>query len=640
MSKDKKTPEVVENKNTENMQKQTPQYGTSRTRRSGRHRGAGMPLGRPAEKAKDVKGTIKKLIKFTRPDLPLMIMIMIFAVIVAIPTVAAPNNMRHIINAFQQWITGQTTRDAAISTIERNFIIILILYGTSFIVGWISYFIGNKVSNGIGKRLRNEMKYKLERLPIKYYDERQTGDILSSFSNDVDIVVNSIQQSLITMITSFFTIVGILIMMFTISWRLTIISLLALPLYILATKAIAKRSQARFIQQQKGLGQVNGFIEEYVTANTLVKLYGRENSSYNEFQKINEELAVQMKGAQFLSGLIRPIMQFLSNIAYVAVVVVGAVLAGAANPLMIGDIAIFIQYQRNYVNPILNIANIVNQLQSTIAGAERIFTMLEETEEIAENDNREFSETEFKGHVEFKDINFSYDKDKELIKDLNLEVYPGRQIAIVGPTGAGKTTLVNLLMRFYEVDKGKITVEGIDSTDVKRESLRQQFGMVLQDTWLFAGTIKENVAYARPDATDEEIIAACKQAHVHHFIETLPKGYDTVLKEDGSNISKGQKQLLTIARAILSNPKILILDEATSSVDTRTESYIQNAMDFMMQGKTSFVIAHRLSTIKNAHLILVMDNGQIVEQGNHKELLAKNGVYADLYNSQFLNQPT
>lgn len=637
MSEEKKTPEVLENQNAE-----AAKNPAQSTRRRGRSHGpgGGMPLGRPAEKAKDAKGTIKKLIKFMRPDLPKLIVIMILAILVAVPTVAAPNNLRHIINAFQDWMTHQVTQDAAISTINRNFIIIIVLYGISFIVGWLSYFLGNKVSNGIGKRLRNEMKYKLERLPIKYYDERQTGDILSSFSNDVDIVVNSIQQSLITMITSFFTIVGILIMMFTISWKLTIISLLALPLYIFATKAIAKRSQARFIKQQKGFGKVNGFVEEYVTANTIVKLYGRETSSYNDFQVINQDLAVDMKSAQFLSGLIRPIMQFLSNIAYVAVVVVGAVLAGASNPLMIGDIAIFIQYQRNYVNPILNIANIINQLQSTIAGAERIFTMLEAKEEVTEQDNRVFSESEFHGNVVFKDIDFSYSKDKELIKDLNLEVYPGRQVAIVGPTGAGKTTLVNLLMRFYEVDKGHILVEGIDSTDVKRESLRKQFGMVLQDAWLFTGTIKENVAYGRPDATDEEIVAACKQAHVHHFIETLPKGYDTILKEDASNISKGQKQLLTIARAILSNPKILILDEATSSVDTRTESYIQNAMDFMMQGKTSFVIAHRLSTIKNANLILVMDNGQIVEQGNHKELLAKKGVYADLYNSQFLNQPT
>jgi ATP-binding cassette subfamily B protein len=333
-------------------------------------------------------------------------------------------------------------------------------------------------------------------------------------------------------------------------------------------------------------------------------------------------------------------MEFISNIGYVAVVIVGGILAGATNPLLVGDITIFITYQKNFVNPILNIANVINQLQSTIAGAERIFEVLDQAEENQDFALNEVNNYDFKGHVEFKDIDFSYSEDTELIKDLNLEVFPGKQIAIVGPTGAGKTTLVNLLMRFYEVNNGGIYIDGVKSTDYPRPILRKQFGMVLQDTWLFSGTIKENVAFGKPDATDEEIIKACKQAHVHHYIETLPKGYDTVLKEDADNISKGQKQLLTIARAILFDPKILILDEATSSVDTRTESYIQNAMTFMMEGKTSFVIAHRLSTIKKAHTILVMNNGRIVEQGNHKELLNKNGVYADLYNSQFLNQPT
>ncbi len=608
--------------------------------RRGRGRGGGWALARPAEKPKDFKGTLNRLIRFMKPQRKELFLIMFFAIVVAVPTILSPNFTRYIINDIQKWAYGTMTREAAISNITKNFIIIFSLYGLRFFVEWISYFLGNKVSTNLGKNFRNEMRYKLEKLPIKYFDSSQTGDILSAFSNDVDIVMNSIQQSLITLITSFFIIVGTLVMMFVISWKLTIIALLILPLYILATKTIAKKSQSKFIARQHELGKVDGFIEEYFTANEIVKLYGKEEDSYEEFQEINVSLADKMKSAQFLSGLIRPIMDFLSNIAYIAVVIAGALLAGATNPLLIGDITSFIQYQRNFVNPILNIANIINQLQSTIAGAERIFKILDETEEVEEKDIKVFSDTEFKGHVEFKDIDFSYSEDKELIKDLNLEVYPGRQIAIVGPTGAGKTTLVNLLMRFYEVGKGKILVEGIDSTDVKRESLRKQFGMVLQDTWLFSGTIKENIAYGKPDATDEEIIAACKQAHVHHFIETLPHGYDTVLKEDASNISKGQKQLLTIARAILFNPKILILDEATSSVDTRTESYIQNAMDYMMEGKTSFVIAHRLSTIKNANLILVMDHGQIVERGNHKELLEKKGVYADLYNSQFLNQPT
>jgi len=504
----------------------------------------------------------------------------------------------------------------------------------------IASLLGNSVSVALGKNLRRTMREKLETLPIKYFDSEQTGNILSIFSNDVDVVTNSIQQTLITLISSLFLIIGVMVMMFIISWKLTVIALLILPLYIIFTKFIAKTSQSKFIKQQRYLGDLNGNIEEVFSGNQIVKLFGKEESSYKKFQKINDDLTEVAESAQYLSGLIRPLMEFISNIGYVAVVFVGGILAGLANPLLIGDITIFISYNRSFVNPILNIASIVNQLQSTVAGAERIFELLDQVEEIKENDLYEFEDIDFTGHVEFKDINFSYTEEQKLIENLNLEVLPGRQIAIVGPTGAGKTTLVNLLMRFYEVNAGNILIDGISSTDVKRTRLRGLFGMVLQDTWLFAGTIKENVSYGRKDATDEEIVQACKQAHVHHFIETLPDGYNTVLKEDAANISQGQKQLLTIARAILSNPKILILDEATSSVDTRTESYIQNAMDFMMQGKTSFVIAHRLSTIKNANLILVMNHGAIVEQGNHKELLEKKGVYADLYSSQFLNQPT
>lgn len=381
---------------------------------------------------------------------------------------------------------------------------------------------------------------------------------------------------------------------------------------------------------------MNGYVEEMFTAHKIVKLFGKEKKSYGEFQDINKEYAGAMKGAQFLSGLIFPIMNFISNIGYVLVVIVGGILAGAVNPLLIGDITIFINYQRSFVNPILNLANIANALQSTVAGAERIFELLDAPEEVLEQRINSFLDNDFSGNVEFKDVDFSYVKEKDLIKNLNLSVESGKQIAIVGPTGAGKTTLVNLLMRFYEIDKGVITVDGIKTTDVPREELRKQFGMVLQDTWLFAGTIKENVAYGKEDATLEEVIKACKEAHVHHFIETLPEGYDTYLNEDAANISQGQKQLLTIARAILFNPKILILDEATSSVDTRTESYIQNAMDYMIQGRTSFVIAHRLSTIKRASTILVMEHGEIVEQGTHEELLARNGAYSELYQSQFL----
>ena len=625
---------------TDVKKKETQNSPKSKTRGQGGGPGHGMPLGRPAEKAKDFKGTTKRLIRYIGQYKWLMLIVIIVTILTTLLAVVAPNYSRFILNDLQEMIVGSLSQDEGVARIKGFFWLIIILQVIRFLLSMVIFLVGNKVSVFIGRKMRNDIREKFEKMPIKYFDSRQTGDILSVVSNDVDVVTNSIQQSLINIISSFFSILGILVMMFIISWKLTIIALLILPLFILATSTIAKKSQSKFIRQQKQLGSLNGHIEEVFSASKIVKLFGKEDESFEEFQDINTSLAVDMRDAQFLSGLIRPIMEFISNIGYVAVVIVGGILAGATNPLLVGDITIFITYQKNFVNPILNIANVINQLQSTIAGAERIFEVLDQAEENQDFALNEVNNYDFKGHVEFKDIDFSYSEDTELIKDLNLEVLPGKQIAIVGPTGAGKTTLVNLLMRFYEVNNGGIYIDGVKSTDYPRPILRKQFGMVLQDTWLFSGTIKENVAFGKPDATDEEIIKACKQAHVHHYIETLPKGYDTVLKEDADNISKGQKQLLTIARAILFDPKILILDEATSSVDTRTESYIQNAMTFMMEGKTSFVIAHRLSTIKKAHTILVMNNGRIVEQGNHKELLDKNGIYADLYNSQFLNQPT
>jgi len=636
--KEKKALETKETPQN-NQQPQKPQSGLRPGRRGGGG-GPGWALSTPVEKAKDFKGSISRLIKYLSQYKVKMALIVVFITIVVIVAVIGPNYTRFIMNDLQAFIMGKLPKEEALANILKYFIIIVSLYAVRYVVEIIASLLGNSVSVALGKNLRRTMREKLETLPIKYFDSEQTGNILSIFSNDVDVVTNSIQQTLITLISSLFLIIGVMVMMFIISWKLTVIALLILPLYIIFTKFIAKTSQSKFIKQQRYLGDLNGNIEEVFSGNQIVKLFGKEESSYKKFQKINDDLTEVAESAQYLSGLIRPLMEFISNIGYVAVVFVGGILAGLANPLLIGDITIFISYNRSFVNPILNIASIVNQLQSTVAGAERIFELLDQVEEIKENDLYEFEDIDFTGHVEFKDINFSYTEEQKLIENLNLEVLPGRQIAIVGPTGAGKTTLVNLLMRFYEVNAGNILIDGISSTDVKRTRLRGLFGMVLQDTWLFAGTIKENVSYGRKDATDEEIVQACKQAHVHHFIETLPDGYNTVLKEDAANISQGQKQLLTIARAILSNPKILILDEATSSVDTRTESYIQNAMDFMMQGKTSFVIAHRLSTIKNANLILVMNHGAIVEQGNHKELLEKKGVYADLYSSQFLNQPT
>ncbi|MBI9009845.1 MAG: ABC transporter ATP-binding protein [Tenericutes bacterium] len=627
---------MLPKKELENQQVKKP----LRTQAGPRRGGPGMHIGMPTEKAKDFKGTVRRLFKFLKPYTAQLLIISLFTIFTIAVMVAGPFIVRNIMNDIQQYVTGIISKTTLIDNTVKYFSVLLALYAIRFLVEATSHVLGNKVSISLGRNLRNTLRQKLERLPIKYFDEEQTGNILSVFSNDVDTVINSIQQSLMQMISSFFTIIGVLIMMFIISWQLTLIALVTLPIYILSTKAIAKRSQSKFIKRQRFLGSLNGNIEETFSGNVAVKLYGKEDDSYEAFQVINEKLTQESKSAQFLSGLIRPILEFISNIGYVAVVFVGGILAGGANPLLIGDITSFISYQKSFVNPILNLASIVNQLQSTVAGAERIFDLMDQVEEVAELDVSNFDGKEFSGHVVFKDIHFSYKEDQELIKDLNLEVFPGRQIAIVGPTGAGKTTLVNLLMRFYEVNQGSILIDGKNSTDVTRTNLRGLFGMVLQDTWLFAGTIKDNVKYGKRDASDEEVIKACKQAHVHHFIETLPEGYDTILNEDAANISQGQKQLLTIARAILCDPRILILDEATSSVDTRTESYIQNAMDFMMEGKTSFVIAHRLSTIKKAHLILVMNHGSIVEQGTHNELLAKNGVYADLYNAQFLNQAT
>lgn len=606
---------------------------------SGRGHGGGMALGRPAEKAKDFKGTTKRLLEYIANYRWQLITISIFTIIISIVAVFSPFLMRFILNDLQRMVNGEISSDTGVQRIITFFIIIIVLYVFRFILEVFVSLMGNKVSITIGKKMRTDLRDKLETLPIKYYDEQQTGDVLSVFSNDVDIVTNSIQQSLINIISSVFLVLGFLTMMFIISWKLTLIALFALPLFVLATTTIAKKSQKKFKAQQKELGLLNGHVEEMFTASKIVKLFNKQDESFNEFSGINHKLAGEMKGAQFLSGLIRPIMEFISNVGYVLVVIVGGYLAGLPSPLLIGDITIFVNYQRSFVNPILNIANIVNQLQSTIAGAERIFKVLDEVEELNEVKEEDFQGMDTLGHVVFDNIDFSYSEDTELITNLNLEVQPGKQIAIVGHTGAGKTTLVNLLMRFYDIDKGSIIVDGKKTTEIPRVVLRKQFGMVLQDAWLFSGTIRDNIAYGKANASDEEIIEACKKAHVHHFIETLPEGYNTVLKEDADNISQGQKQLLTIARAILFDPKILILDEATSSVDTRTESYIQNAMLKMMEGKTSFVIAHRLSTIKSANTILVMEKGKIVEQGNHQDLLTRKGVYADLYNSQFLNKP-
>jgi len=490
---------------------------------------------------------------------------------------------------------------------------------------------------GIAQRtvyaLRRDVDAKLARLPLKFFDARTHGEILSRVINDMDTIATTLQQNMTQLITSLITLVGVIIMMLTISPLLTLIVLVTLPLYGFVTGVIARRSQRYFAQQQRELGQLNGHVEDMFTGHTIVKAFGHEERSVERFNTINDRLYGAAWKAQFVSGIIMPLMNFIGNLGYVIIAVVGGIFATQGR-ITVGDVQAFIQYSQQFTWPIVQTANIVNVIQSTIASAERVFELLDETEELPDRADA-ITLDDPHGDVTLEHVHFSYSSDKPLIEDLNIDVRQGQTIAIVGPTGAGKTTLVNLLMRFYEIGGGGISVDGIDIREIKRGSLRSVFGMVLQDTWLFNGTIRDNIAYGSQDATEEDIVRAAQAAHADHFIRTLPDGYDTILNEDASNISQGQKQLLTIARAVLADPAILILDEATSNVDSRTEVLIQQAMARLMRGRTSFVIAHRLSTIRDAETILVMNKGNIIEQGNHRDLLASGGFYADLYNSQF-----
>lgn len=509
---------------------------------------------------------------------------------------------------------------------------VIALYLASSLFSFILQFVMAKTSQTIVYDMRREVENKLAKLPLKYFDGRTHGEILSRVTNDIDTVSTSLQQGLTQIISAVTTLIGIIIMMFTISWIITLVSLVVLPLSFIVTKAVIKKSQKYFKGQQVELGHINGHVEEMYSAHAVVKAFGKEAESEAKFGAINERLYGVGWKAQFLSGIMMPLINFLSNISYVFVCVIGGVLV-INGQISIGDVQAFIQYSRQFTQPITQVAQIANVMQSTIAAAERVFEVLDEPEMSPDKLIGEVPKA--RGVVTFSHVSFGYEPGKAVIKDMNLEVNPGDVVAIVGPTGAGKTTLVNLLMRFYEIDEGRISVDGMDIREMPRETLRQRFGMVLQDTWLFGGTIRDNIAYGREGATEEEVLTAAKMAHADHFIRTLPDGYDTVLNEEASNISSGQKQLLTIARALLADPAVLILDEATSNVDTRTEAYIQNAMIALMKGRTNFVIAHRLSTIRNASTILVMNEGKIIEQGTHQQLMDKNGFYADLYNSQF-----
>jgi ATP-binding cassette subfamily B protein len=507
------------------------------------------------------------------------------------------------------------------------------IYLVSSVLGWLQQYLTVGISQGIVFKLRNDVDAKLTRLPLKYFDDHARGDILSRVTNDIDNIAQTLQQALTQLTTSTLTVVGVLIMMFWINPLLAVISLLTVPLSVFVTMQIAKRSQKQFAAQWEHTGKLNGHIEETHTGRNIVKVFGREHEAQKVFDEENQKLFEASFKAQFISGIIQPSMNFIGNLNYVFIAVLGG-LRVANGTLSLGDVQAFIQYSRQFTWPITQLASIANVMQSAVASAERVFELLDEPEQVPDTASP-VKLAEATGHIQLENVSFRYKPEEPLIEDLSLDVKPGETVAIVGPTGAGKTTLVNLLLRFYEIDAGRISVDGVSTSDMKREDLRRHFGMVLQDAWLFGGTIRENIAYGREDATDEQVMAAAEAAHVDHFVRTLPDGYDTRLDDDATNVSQGEKQLLTIARAFLADPEVLILDEATSSVDTRTEVLIQKAMSLLMKGRTSFVIAHRLSTIRDADTIIVMNHGRIIETGNHESLLAAGGFYADLYNSQF-----
>ena len=590
----------------------------------------------PHEKPKDFKKTTKKLIKqyLSKYKIALAIVIL-FAVGSTIFTIVGPkilgNATTEIFNGIVDKMSGGNGID--FGKIGSIAISLIVLYIVSALFSFIQGFTMTSVAQKLTYKLRNDIAVKINKLPMKYFDKRTNGEVLSVITNDIDTLSMNLNQSITHIITAVCTIVGILIMMFSISWQMTIISLIILPVAGIIVKFIVGKSQRYFQRQQDYLGHVNGQVEEIYGGLNIVKVFNAEEKVTKEFEKANNELYRSGWRSQFLSGLMHPVVNFISNIGYVGVAVAGGYLA-ANGTITVGNIQSFIQYNKQFTQPINQIAQISAMLQSMVAAAERIFEFLEEPEE--ENTAKGKIDTQkLKGNVEFEHVKFGYDPEKIIIKDFNADVKEGQKIAIVGPTGAGKTTMVKLLMRFYDVNSGAIKVDGHNVKDFERGELRKMFGMVLQDTWLFGGTVKENIKYGNEEATDDEVIEAAKAAHVHHYIKTLSNGYNSIINEESSNISAGQKQLLTIARVILADPKILILDEATSSIDTRTEIQIQSAMDNLMKGRTSFIIAHRLSTIRNADLILVMNHGDIVEQGTHDDLLAKGGFYADLYNSQF-----
>ncbi|MGG0725738.1 ABC transporter ATP-binding protein [Bacillus mycoides] len=602
--------------------------------------GGGGPMGggmRKIEKAKNFKGTMNKLLQYLKPYKLSILVVILFAIGSAAFTIVGPKILGNATTKLFEGLVSKVSGvpGAAIDfTYIGNIVILLLgLYLLSTAFGIIQGYIISGVAQKVSYNFRKEIDEKINRMPLNYFDKTTHGEVLSRITNDVDTVSQTLNQSMSQIITSVITIIGVLIMMLSISWQMTLVALLILPVSMILIMAVVKRSQKYFKSQQEYLGHVNGQVEEIYSGHNIVKAFNKEEEEVKKFEKVNDTLYHSAWKSQFLSGMMMPIMTFIGNIGYVAVSILGGWLA-VKRTIAVGDILAFVQYVRSFTQPIAQVAQIANVLQSTAAAAERVFEFLEEEEEVPEAENP-VKLQKVQGEVTFQDVQFGYNPDKIIINNFSSNIKPGQKVAIVGPTGAGKTTIVKLLMRFYDINSGAICIDGHDIKDFAREDLRNMFGMVLQDTWLFNGSIMENIRYGRLDATDEEVIEAAKAAHVHSFVKTLPNKYQMELNEEASNVSQGQKQLLTIARALIADPKILILDEATSSIDTRTEVLIQKAMENLMEGRTSFIIAHRLSTIRDADLILVMKDGDIVEQGNHEELLKADGFYASLYNSQF-----